>query len=197
MTRLTKEMRSQIIANAVEKAGLNQRREALTAKRAEWAENVRIDSVGGVEKHGELIKLQDQYQALAARIPLNLRSEYSGFIAKRGSFSLNLAGARLKVNEYEGSKIAPREHTITADNPLVQQFYDLEAEERAIDSEKDRISVNVRAVIEQANTIKQLLDMWPECVELLPAVEERKATLPTVKLADLNALVGLPTDAMK
>jgi hypothetical protein len=191
-------MRSQIIANAVEKAGLNARIERNTSERKQWAEDVRLDSVGGPEEDSRLLELQNQMESLIESVPKGIRGGVTHYkiFDTNSNINLNLAGANLRIR-VDSQKPSRLSHVIAADNPLVQRFYDLEDDTRLTESERERITVNVRAVIEQANTIKQLLEMWPECVELMPAVEERKATLPTVKVADLNALVGLPTDAMK
>lgn len=43
------------------------------------------------------------------------------------------------------------------------------------------------------NTDNQLLKVWPEAAELMPK-ETKKVQLPAVQTADLNALIGLPSE---
>lgn len=53
---LTKHLKTQIINNALEKAGIPKRKSALRAARVEWAERVRLAAIGGVEKEAEILK---------------------------------------------------------------------------------------------------------------------------------------------
>ncbi|HGX9541937.1 TPA: hypothetical protein QHP84_004825, partial [Escherichia coli] len=51
---LTNYLKTQIINNALEKAGIPKRKSALRAARVEWAERVRLAAIGGVEKEAEI-----------------------------------------------------------------------------------------------------------------------------------------------
>ncbi|MDF9346725.1 Nmad5 family putative nucleotide modification protein [Escherichia coli] len=53
---LTNHLKTQIINNALEKAGIPKRKSALRAARVEWAERVRLAAIGGVEKEAEILK---------------------------------------------------------------------------------------------------------------------------------------------
>lgn len=53
---LTNHLKTQIINNALEKAGIPKRKSALRATRVEWAERVRLAAIGGVEKEAEILK---------------------------------------------------------------------------------------------------------------------------------------------
>lgn len=54
---LTNHLKTQIINNALEKAGIPKRKSALRAARVEWAERVRLAAIGGVEKEAEILKI--------------------------------------------------------------------------------------------------------------------------------------------
>lgn len=192
MTRLNTYLRDKIVANAQVKSGNIAKREATAERRKAWAEKVRLSSLGpDAEK---LEKLSAQFKKLEKEIPKRFRSGYLPFNT-RGSLSLNCAGLHVRVNEWEGSKAAPDSHTLLAGDPLVQEFHDICAEEKANGESWEAVKENVKAAINSVTTVAKLLKIWPEAKELLPAeVEEAKDRLPAIKVADLNALVGLPSE---
>lgn len=191
MTRLTKNIREQILANAQTKSGNRDRRNATTAKRKEWAEAVRIAAIGSNAQ--ELDELSKKIEKLRASVPEKFRAD-GELIYKRGYLSLNCAGLRIHVSEWDGNKVSPREFTLTSDNPLTQQFHDILAEEKANSESWERVKVSVNAATNAVTTVKALLKAWPEAKELLPEnMEEAKIQLPAIQVADLNALVGLPS----
>lgn len=193
MTRLTKHIREQILANAQTKSGNRARRDATIQKRKDWDEAVRLDAL---KEHAELLtRLDLKVEKIRAQVPDAFRSSGSP-ILRRGQIRVNCAGMVLYANGWEGEKVAPANHTITADNPLAQKFHDIAAEEQANTEQWERVKASVNAATGAVTTVKALLKAWPECKELLPeTVEESKSQLPAIQVADLNALVGLPTDA--
>lgn len=193
MTRLTKHIREQILANAQTKSGNRAARDATKQKRKDWDEAVRIASLG---EHAEILtSLDAKVEKIRQQVPESFRSDDSP-IARRGSISVNCAGLALYVNGWEGYKVAPSRFTITADNPLAQQFHDICAEEKANNESWEKVKASVNAATNAVTTVKALLKAWPECKELLPEhVEEAKTQLPAIQVADLNALVGLPSEA--
>jgi len=191
MTRLTKSIREQILANAQTKSGNRKRREDTQNKRKAWDEAVRIESLG---VHAELLEsLDKEVEAIRQLVPIDFRGDDSP-IQRRGSISVNCAGLSLHVCGWEGYKVAPSRFTITANNPLAQQFHDICAEEKANTDQWEKVKASVNAATHAVSTVKALLKAWPEAKELLPAyVEESKPQLPAIQVADLNALVGLPS----
>lgn len=194
MTRITKDMREQMVSKALAKAGIFERIGANYEREREWAEAVRIDALGGPEAAAALDALQAEFHALLQRVPESLKN-CSEIICTRGSIYTNVAGLRYRA-AWNGWKPAPHEHTITADNPLAQQFHDLQAEQRAATAERDRIEGTVRGALLGFTTVKKLLEAWPEAAELLPddSPDKPKTTLPAVPVADLNAMLGLPSE---
>lgn len=191
MTRLNKSIREQILANAQTKSGNRKRREDTQNKRKAWDEAVRIESLG---VHAELLEsLDKEVEAIRQLVPIDFRGDDSP-IQRRGSISVNCAGLALHVCGWEGYKVAPSRFTITADNPLAQKFHDICAEEKANTDQWEKVKASVNAATHAVSTVKALLKAWPEAKELLPAhVEESKPQLPAIQVADLNALVGLPS----
>lgn len=192
MTRLNTHMRDQIVANAQTKSGNVAKREATAERRKAWAEKVRLLSLGAEAE--KLEKLSVKAEELAQEIPEKFRSGYSPF-NMRGSLNLNCAGLTVRVSEWEGTKVAAADYTLLADDPLVKEFHDILAEEKANGESWEAVKANVKAAVFSVTTVAKLLKIWPEAKELLPAyVEEAKDQLPAIKIADLNALVGLPSE---
>ena len=192
MTRLTKYIREQILANAQTKSGNRAARDETSKKRKDWDEAVRLDSLN---EHSELLtQLDAKIEKIRGQIPENFLGHGSP-IQRRGRIRVNCAGFVVYASGWEGEKVAPSSHTITADNPLAQRFHDLCAEEKANTERWEKVKASVNAATGSVTTVKALLKAWPECKELLPEfVEESKSQLPAIQVSDLNALVGLPSD---
>lgn len=192
MTRLTNALRDTIVKNALAKAGVTKRVDAAEASLQQWGELVRVDLLGGKEKADDLATKRQQVQELAKGVDANLRSTSDIFYARK-EVSLNMAGVRIKA-KFPAYGISPQSGTILADNPLVQQYYDLRGVQEAVEAEYDNIRAQVHATVYKFGTVKRLLEAWPEAKELLPEVlPESKPQLPMIQVADLNALVGLPS----
>lgn len=195
MTRLNSHLRDQIVSAALDKSGNTERQAATRARREAWAEAVRVAALGSMGP--KLEALVKRVEKLEKEIPVEYQSGYS-VVKTRGYLTLNCAGLTVRVNEWEGSKVAPSTHTLLADDPLVQEFHDICAEETANDAQRDKVKSSVRAAVNSVTTVAKLLKIWPEAKELLPPyVEESKDRLPAVQVADLNALVGLPSEPVE
>lgn len=195
MTRITNALRDAIVRKAIEKAGLNAKRAEYDKRRSAWAEAVRIDGLGGPVKAAELEALDAQICKLQKQIPEALSAHCVCGLDRNCSVYVNIAGSKVYVSFGDSKPFRYRNHVITADNPLAQQFYDLEAEEKALDDEQATLSAQVRGALSKFNTVKRLLDAWPEVKELLPdRLLEAKPTLPAIRTEDLNALIGLPSE---
>ena len=193
MTRLTRHIREQILANAQTKSGNRAARDATSQKRRSWDEAVRLDSL---KDHAELLtQLDAKVEKIRQQVPESFQGHGSP-IQRRGQIRVNCAGFVVYANGWDGEKVAPSSHTITAENLLAQQFHDICAEEKANNESWDKVQASVHAATNAVTTVKALLKAWPECKELLPEhVEEAKTQLPAIQVADLNALVGLPSEA--
>jgi hypothetical protein len=201
MTRLNRRIKDDIIDNAVIKAGIPGRKEALITRRAEWAERVRIAAIGGEEMDKKIQSIKKRFENAVKEVPDSVlenkvfRTDFDIY--------LNVAGARFRAyfngkGNYRGDqvyRITPDDFTIKADDPLAKEFSDIEAEESAISEEESTIRVNVEGALSEVTTVKKLLEVWPEVKELLPSdLSPVKKQLPAVKSSDLNKLIGLPSE---
>ncbi|EOY8614745.1 Nmad5 family putative nucleotide modification protein [Escherichia coli] len=71
---LTNYLKTQIINNALEKAGIPKRKSALRAARVEWAERVRLAAIGGVEKEAEILKNIKKNRNTGIKIPRSIKN---------------------------------------------------------------------------------------------------------------------------
>ena len=201
--RLTNSIREQIINAAERKAGFPERAEAIRQRRAAWAEAVRIDSLGGPEAAEAVEKLQDELNEIYQRVPQNLRKDKPGMRRDYEMYQLNVAGLRFNA-QFSGHvsdfcnervhRIAPSGHVLLADSPLTAEFHALHELQAQYDSDCETLRNSVRAAVGSVTTTDKLLKVWPEAAELLPAEVAPKAQLPAIQVADLNAMIGLPTD---
>ena len=194
MTRITNNMRDHIVTQALKKSGVTAGRAALKEKRFDWAERCRIKVLGGRCSAREYAEVNRQANAAYEKLPTWMREHNR--IAKRGkSFYLNLGGLSLTVELRDYVEVPTNRQVIEADQPAYQEFYDLKGEEDDLDKRADEVSAQVRAVIGKFTTVAQLLNAWPEAAELLPPIPQPvKSQLPAIPVADLNKLVGLPSE---
>lgn len=192
-TRLTNPLRDRIVANALAKAGIDAAQAALEAKRFAWAEAVRAKINGAPDD--ELLKLEAKVAKALALLPEHLRPDDDGILLRHDYDYVNLAGLTVLI-QFPGKRIVPRTKcVILADDPLVQQFHALDAEEKDLRDRRSTIRAQVRAALNSVTTVKKLLAVWPEAKELLPEnLEEAKVNLPALAVNDLNTMIGLPTE---
>lgn len=92
------------------------------------------------------------------------------------------------------AKVTPRELTLTAEDPLVDEFYTFDEREQKIDELQTNVKANVNAALQKVRTVKRLLEEWPEAAELLPPDTPKAPPVPAVRREALNEMLGLPTD---
>jgi hypothetical protein len=194
MTRITAVLKDAIIKNAVAKSGVTAELEAIKTKRLSWAERVRIEVVGGPEKAAEYAKINAEALVAYSALPQEMK-DHSNIVGRRSSFYVNLAGLSVAVKLNGYSEAPNNRMSITAASPLCQEFHDIEAEEKTAVERGTIIENQVRATLDKFGTIKRLVEAWPEVAELLPPMTaETKSNLPAIQVADLNKLVGLPSE---
>lgn len=204
MTKLTKAVKEQIIRNAVEKSGLINEHNKIIQRRAEWANNVRLFAIGGVEVEKQLVAINEQYAALHESVPKNLQGELRKPVKTDNDIYVNVAGisftalfnGQLGYNKSDHIyKISPSSVILRADNPLVAEFHEVHNQQEEYENKVVTLRNSVNGVIANITTVKKLLDVWPEAKEILPPeIEKQTVQLPMVQTADLNKLIGLPSE---
>ncbi|MDX7988629.1 hypothetical protein FE392_15035 [Xenorhabdus sp. 12] len=203
---LTKEIKSLIVKNALAKAGIFEKEDKLFQDRADWAEKIRIEAIGGENMEQGVQDILSEMKKLATKIPEALREDMMPIRESLG-IEINLAGSyvfacfngareryRSLGRREHVYKIAPNKTVLLADNPLVNEFYELEKRYNELENQRDDITNNVDAALLKVRSIKRLLEEWPEAAELLPKEMEKAAPVPAVRRETLNTLIGLPTN---
>lgn len=198
MTRMTKFIAEKILYKAVEKAGIVKQREAVKAEKYQLAEEFRIESLGGPEKAAQTEKLVKKIKEQLSHLPVGVVTSDSVARTDYEMYKMNLGGLRVNLH-YSAStderRICPAGAVFPGDHPLVIKFAELTNKESDIDGREKTLRAQVQAVVGSCTTVKKLLQVWPESKELIPAeLEESRPQLPAVQTADLNQMIGLPTE---
>ncbi|HDL7837900.1 TPA: hypothetical protein PXP42_003661 [Yersinia enterocolitica] len=200
MTRLNQSMRKKIVDNAVNKA-LTERKATLKSTYDKWVEDVRVLTIGGKEKEDEYLKIAEKINKLEKMIPEQFRDNKFE-LAKNYYIHLNIGGSCFMIDSGSERIICANtdrhngRFVIQADNSLAIRWTENEAEKARIDGLEKTIRVNAEAVVNSVSSVKKLMEVWPECAELLPKEIERQIiNLPTVQIDQLNTMIGIPTQA--
>lgn len=194
MTRITNSMRDHIVTEALKKSGVTAAKGALKEKRFDWAERCRVEVLGGPAMAKEYAEVNRKAKAMFDKLPQDMR-DYSRIAKRDRRFYLNLGGLNLTVDLRDYAEVSGSRRVIEAEHPLNREFHELENERDDLAKRGDEVSAQVRATVNKFTTIAALLKAWPEAAELLPpAPQPSKAQLPALPVADLNKLVGLPTE---
>lgn len=198
-TRLNTNLRARIIENALTKAGIDAEQAAIDADTRTWTEELRVQLNGATD--AVLIAAEKKALKAVAELPKHMMGSEPTLLYRNSYLNVNLAGANLQpdLRNAEGQRekriIPYTRRPVLADDPLVQRFYDLEARKTALSDKRTTLRAQVKAAIASVTTVKRLLMIWPESKELLPAnLEEARVNLPALAAADLNKLIGLPTE---
>lgn len=196
--RLTNEIKQKIVNAAIDKAGIPAEEEALRLRCVDWAEAVRVDSLGGKEGAEAVDNAIEQIKVITAALPAGVTTGYnpvnidSDFYLNCGGISLHprFNGTFGYVSSHKTVKKPCRSCKLSADHPLAIEFHQLDQDAQLLKEKRERIETSVAAAMSGINTDNQLLKVWPEAAELIPK-EIKKVQLPAVQTADLNTLIGL------
>lgn len=207
MNRLNATIRNQIVENAIKKAGIEDERESLRARRAEWAEKCRIKSLGGEVAVKEMHEAVQQMKELYKKVPEGVGQLYSSILRQNEYLDMNIAGmsylsyfcgrhnSEPKCVKGHVHKVTPYRFTLEESDPLAAEFFELEKAKEDLDSKEQTLTGHIKGTLSRVTTIKKLIAAWPESKELLPEEVESKETLPAIPVADLNNMIGLPSEA--
>lgn len=202
MTRLNNRIKEQIVDNAIIKAGIIEKKASLRERRATWLEAVRIKAIGGEEVEAKIKAAEKKIKSALKGLPEDIVN--GGVFRTDYDIYLNVAGCSFRAyfnggSNYRGDqvhRITPTRYTIQQGDPLVDEFHAIESVKNELNDQETNVRANVMGALSKVGSIKKLLEMWPEAKELLPEdLSPVKKQLPAVKTEDLNAMIGLPTEA--
>ncbi|MGJ0626474.1 Nmad5 family putative nucleotide modification protein, partial [Xenorhabdus bovienii] len=99
---LTKEVKSLIVKNALAKAKIFKKEEQLYKDRADWAEKIRIEAIGGAHMDAGIKDIMSEIKTLAAKIPEPLRVDDMP-VREAIYIEINLAGVSV-VAYFNGAR---------------------------------------------------------------------------------------------
>lgn len=205
-TRLTNAIREEIIKKGLEKSGFPARLKKAKEDREDLKVQLLISALGGAKKYAAL---EERFNTIAEKVEKLIKEGFSVTLdTYRYNAYINIAGQTIKYpnmnkvsEKYKNKRLiylygsAP---IVTADNPLVQKFWDAENKVKDLESSLDSIRDNIHAVVYSVNTTKRLVEVWPESAELIPTgTVAIKAGLPAINFTSLNAAIGIPTPEVK
>ena len=192
MTRLTSNFKSIIVGNALTKAGFDTQEKEIQEVHTAWVEKVRIFGLGGEEVAKQLEQTEADYLKLREGLR-NHPALVETVLTHNRHGLVNVAGLKTYI-AHPDYAVSNYNITLSAENPLVQEFHDIENRKTDLSKEKNALAAKVQGVLTTVNTVKQLLAVWPEAVELLPPPTHKPSTaLPVVQVSSLNRAIGLPS----
>ena len=215
ITRLNKDIRAQIVSNAVAASPVPAAKKAIAKRSAEFSEHVRLDSIGGQKVDEALKAIQKEIKMLVERrgIPENLRPDVrftsSSYVCANfggEDRTLYLNGSMTRSNRGHSSQIIGINETIgqkfgrsdrvsyPADHHFTKEFREIFDEGVRVTELEENIRRQVAATVASFNTVKKLIEHWPEAAAIIPKSEEvqSKPTALSVQISGLNDLIGLP-----
>ncbi|CAB1225109.1 MULTISPECIES: Nmad5 family putative nucleotide modification protein [Klebsiella] len=201
--RLTNAIREQIAKNALTKSGIVAALEALQVKRHEVARDARVFAFGGAEKTAKVDKAYEKLDKLLSELRASGTSIYlsSGLSS---SIYISISGRQLGWCPYgkdtKGGDIllfTPNRDLCLfgAEHEITKRFDEIMNEEQKLNARAKEIEATVWAALNSVTTLKRLIEVWPECKELIPENSDNaRASLPALKVEDLNRMIGLPTE---
>lgn len=215
ITRLNKDIRAQIVANAVEASSVPAAKKAISKRSAEFSERVRLEILGGESVDESLKAIQHEIKMLVVRrgIPEPLRPDVRFAKANyvTASFggvdrTLYLDGRMRKSNSYssehiidsceqDGQKFTRNDRSeYDAEHHFTKEYQAIRDEGIRVTELEENIRRQVAATVGSFNTVKKLIEHWPEAAALIPKSTESqsKPTALSVQISGLNDLIGLP-----
>lgn len=208
MTMMNAAIRDAMIEKALVTSGIKARQSKLVKDRAEFAERVRI----------HVLKLGDVTDAIlderAALIKSWNNHEYNIqhfalYNSKQSFIDVNLNGMAVDLcfngdskrhqdselgNSGDFKRWVPYSRKNVASQTMADEFMKLEAQQEAINAERQALKDTVGAATRRFRTVEKMLAEWPAAAELLPKDMPSVKTGTGVALSvnDLNAICGIP-----
>ena len=187
MTRLNNSIRDSIINAAVFDA-FDEKIKKHKAKETPLADKLYEMTYGEISEKVRKAKLPEGWTRSSTR----LRIICDGFQYYRTDKNLS---DQLEMSESNYVPLSGYDNhlTIGPEHPMFQEFQDWLNEHIDIQAEKAKLLADVKANVYSCNTVKQLLDKWPESEVYLKAIPTRgTAIVPLMLVKDVNKRIGLP-----
>lgn len=179
MVRLNNKVRDKIVKEALSKA-FGDKTKKHKEKQLKFAQACRVYMFGGPAKFKKLKEVVEANPDLPVHI-----KEWAG---------VNIGGL-FSYFDFPKDIHPKKDITIPGDHKLAAEFNKLISEKSKISEDRKSLSATLNGLLYSVNTTKQLLEVWPECKELLSEseVEPKKDNLPAIQMAEINKQIGIPS----
>ena len=168
MTRLTTSLKKQIIENAIERSPLTKKRKNIMESITDLIDEIRLDSIGGLETEKKLLAIEKRTIKQIDKLGQSSLVYDAGLLCKRNNVYINNAGMR-NIYSFGGYLLAHYEITLKATSKLGQKLTKLNNDRSDIVDAVSDLKIEIRATLDQFNTVKKLIEGWPEVKAILPA----------------------------
>lgn len=190
MTRLTKSMKENICENALAQSSVNKELVANKEKEQELAveiynDNVTAEDLAEAKNISERMEKLPFYRAW-------------GVFQKKAHLSCNLGNNHVYLSFPDNNEFYEIANSVTydKDHEFCKRFADISREKDKLKEQKENLTEEIMAVLNSCQTLKRLLEVWPESSNFLNGLNiiTLKAGLPAITIEDLNKKLGINSD---
>lgn len=200
-TRLTNELR-ETIANDILRHRFADQVDALISDRAEFADAVYCDIYRKADRE-KMDALPKGWLSEEQNIGVQFGAEGRAYqnIEFSGAFYGPLGGMRtVKENERISRRVQHKHRSGCAkayepSHKLVARYQELANRQSDMDAEFKAAKRQTLAALNSVQTIKRLIEAWPEVAPFASKHEDAPRNLPSVPVEALNEMLGLPVPA--
>lgn len=167
---LSKQLKQRIVEAAIARAQIPDRRQLLGRRRAKWADNVRLDAIGGKDVERKINAAKTRIEKTLSQLPECVlkdggpfRTDYDIYV-KVGNRQTR---ARFGPTDAKIYRITPYSHTLTGGGPLAKELATMEKDLEALNLEEDELRASIMSICDGVRTVEQLREKWPEVDKLL------------------------------
>lgn len=202
-TRLTNNIRTALLGRLMDHA-FGDRARDIVSRAAAFAVRLHEDAMG--DDWARMQRLPEGWLPTISSIKVMIAGEVrspttdGALVGHSLPENLRRAGAKRRHEEAPKMRVpsAKQNNVLKVyahDHPLALEYLELEAEQASLDIEIGRAYRSAKAAVESVGTVQKLIEVWPEAEAFASDFlhnGERKAVLPAIPRADLNAALGLP-----
>lgn len=189
MTRLTKEVRKIICENALAQSPIKEKIKTVKQKLEQLALEIYKDKVTSEQQ-----KEADEMVEKMASLPF---TPNYGVFRNQSYLTCSFGGMCNYLDLPESGRFyeIPRSD-YSAEHKFSKKFNELDQEKIKLLEQLDDTRQEIMAVLNSCNTLKRLLEIWPEASNFLNGVDivTSKVGLPAVMIEDLNKKLGVNTN---
>jgi len=173
--KLTNTIKDRIFSNIMSDT-FGERKKTLQDQKSRLADDVYANYYGPYLK--KMSALPESF--FVSKSKINIKSSVDRYCVE-----LDMTKSRLFCSQYHYGDM-----TLEAGSDLEKRFVEIREIERSLSSDEKKLSHNIRSILNQVNTDKQLAEVWPESEKWIPQTQEARLNLPALRCDDLNDMIA-------